>query len=151
MRKRCCIPILLSLLVNFAAVANDRWPQFRGAGSAGVAEDPTLPDRWSATENVAWKIDVPGTGWSSPVVWGDRVFLTTAISSVEGEKPKKGLYFGGERKAPADTHRWVVYCIDFKTGKILWEKEAARGVPPGPRHLKNSYASETPVTDGQRV
>jgi outer membrane protein assembly factor BamB len=117
----------------------------------GVAEDPALPDTWSATQNVAWKIEVPGTGWSSPVVWGDRIFLTTAISSVEGEKPKKGLYFGGERKAPADVHRWVVYCIDFKTGKILWEREASRGVPTGPRHLKNSYASETPVTDGQRI
>lgn len=151
MRKRWGILILLSLLINFGATASDRWPQFRGADSMGVTEDPTLPDTWSSTQNVAWKIDVPGTGWSSPVVWGDRIFVTTVVSSVESEKPKKGLYFGGERKAPTDVHRWVVYCIDFKTGKTLWEKEASRGLPPGPRHLKNSYASETPVTDGQRV
>lgn len=116
----------------------------------GVADDPTLPDKWSATDNVAWKVEIPGVGWSSPIVWGDRIFLTSVISSVDGEKPKKGLYFGGERKAPTDEHRWMVYAVDFKTGKILWESEAHRGAP-AQKHLKNSYASETPVTDGERV
>src|SRR5262249_5820592 len=82
--------------------AQNNWAQFRGPGSVGVAEDPNLPDTWSTTENVAWKTDIPGTGWSSPTVWGDNIFLTSVVSSVEGEKPKKGLYFGGERKAPAD-------------------------------------------------
>lgn len=139
------------LLFATLALASDRWPQFRGADSSGIADDPALPDKWSATENVAWKIDVPGVGWSSPIVWGDRIFLTSVLSSVDTEKPKKGLYFGGERKAPTDEHRWMVYAVDFKTGKILWEREARHGVPPGPRHLKNSYASETPVTDGERV
>jgi len=143
---------MVTLLALVAlAFASDHWPQFRGPDSLGVVEDPALPDKWSATENVAWKVEIPGVGWSSPIVWGDRVFVTSVISSVDGEKPKKGLYFGGERKAPADEHRWMVYAVDFKTGKILWEKEAHHGVPPGPRHLKNSYASETPVTDGERV
>lgn len=133
------------------AFASENWPQFRGADSMGVADDPALPAQWSTTENVAWKTEIPGVGWSSPIVWGDRIFLTSVINSVETEKPKKGLYFGGERKTPSDEHRWMVYAVDFKTGKIVWEKEAHRGVPPGPRHLKNSYASETPVTDGERV
>ncbi len=133
------------------APSNANWPQFRGAGSLGVAEDPNLPDKWSATENVAWKTEIPGSGWSSPIVWGDHIFLTSVISADSKEAPKKGLYFGGERPAPKDEHRWMVYAVSFKTGKILWEKEVHRGAPAFSRHLKNSYASETPVTDGQRV
>src|SRR5262249_19699155 len=84
-------------------------------------------------------------------VWDDRIFLTTVIPTDDKEKPKKGLYFGGERKAPSDEHRWVVYALDFKTGKILWQKESFKGVPKTPRHLKNSYASETPATNGQQA
>lgn len=141
----------LIMLLLTAAIADERWPQFRGPGSLGVVEDPNLPDTWSATENVAWKTDIPGTGWSSPVVWGNNIFVTSVVSAVEGEKPKKGLYFGGERKAPNEVHRWMVYCVDWSTGRVRWEREVHNGVPPGPRHLKNSYASETPVTDGERL
>jgi outer membrane protein assembly factor BamB len=149
--KRTLVAALVMLVVISGAAADDRWPQFRGPGSLGVAEDPSLPDKWSTTENVAWKTDIPGMGWSSPIVWGDNIFLTSVISSVDGEKPKKGLYFGGERPAPTDIHRWVVYCLDFKTGKIKWEREVHKGAPASTRHLKNSFASETPVTDGERV
>ena len=92
-----------------------------------------------------------GVGWSSPVVAGSRIFVTSVISSAEKEPPKKGLYFGGNRNAPTDEHRWMVYAFDFETGKMLWEREVHRGVPKIARHLKNSYASETPVTDGERV
>src|SRR5262249_35528439 len=149
------IAVLLLFLgvaaASYAGAFDDRWPQFRGPGALGVADDPSLPDKWSTTENVAWKAEIPGTGWSSPVVWGDNIFVTSVISSAEGEKPKKGLYFGGERPAPADVHRWMVYCVDFKTGKIRWEREVHKGPPGSSRHLKNSYASETPVTDGERV
>jgi len=148
-RSILALSIVLTLLT--ATLADEKWPQFRGPGALGVAEDPVLPETWSATENVAWKTEIPGTGWSSPVVWGDNIFVTSVISTVEGEKPKKGLYFGGERKAATDPHRWVVYCVDWKTGKIRWQKEVYQGVPQNPRHLKNSYASETPVTDGERV
>ncbi len=144
-------PLALSLFAHAAALAADSSPQFRGADSTGVSEDKGLPEKWSSTENVAWRVDVRGNGWSSPVVWGDRIFLTTVISKEDKEPPKKGLYFGGNRTAPADEHRWLVYCIDFKTGKTLWEREVHRGVPAFSRHLKNSFASETPVTDGERV
>jgi hypothetical protein len=138
---------LFTVLILSAADAPKQRPQFRGPGSTGVADDPALPDTWSQTQNVAWKTAIPGVGWSSPIIWGDRIFVTTVISSADVEKPKKGLYFGGERKAPTDEHRWMVYAVDFGTGKIVWEREVHRGVP-GPRHLKNTYASETPVTDG---
>src|SRR5215213_8756184 len=80
-----------------SASPNDHWPQFRGP-AAGVAEnDPALPERWSTTENIAWKTDVPGVGWSSPVVWGNHVFVTSVINTGQSEPPKPGLYMGGER------------------------------------------------------
>lgn len=132
-------------------VAN--WPQFRGPGAMNVVPDnPKLPETWSTTENVAWKTEIPGMGWASPIVWGDRVFLTSVINEGETEPPKKGLYFGGNRLEPPNTnHRWMIYAIDLNTGKVVWEKEAHKGVPDFPRHLKNSYGSETPATDGERV
>src|SRR4051794_4409028 len=105
------------LFLAAAAPSADSWPQFRGPQSSGVvADDPNLPDKWSATENIAWKTAIPGVGWSSPIVWGDRIFVTSVIATAEKEPPKKGLYFGGERKAPEDEHRYMVYAIDFKSG-----------------------------------
>jgi len=147
---RLLLLCLISLL-SISANAQDRWPQFRGTQSMGVAEDATLPDKWSATENVAWKADIPGIGWSSPIIWGNQVFLTSVINSGDTEPPKKGLYFGGERPVPPAEHRWMVYAVDFKTGKVMWEREVYKGIPKFSRHLKNSFASETPVTDGERV
>jgi len=144
--------LFIALTVSAMFAAETNWPQFRGPGSTGVAvEDPKLPDTWSKTENVAWKTAIPGLGWSSPVVWGDKVFLTSVISSAEIEPPKKGLYFGGERKASPAEHRFVAYALDAKSGKIVWQNEVQNAIPTFTRHLKNSYASETPVTDGERV
>ncbi len=151
MKIKSAISILIILTIQSSIFASDGWPQFRGSDSLGVVEDPRLPDTWSQTENVAWKTDIPGMGWSSPIVWGDKIFLTSVVATTETEPVKKGLYFGGERKPPTDPHRWMVYCVDWKSGKIVWEKEVHRGIPAFSRHLKNSFASETPVTDGQRV
>ena len=128
------------------------WPQFRGAGARGVTSSTNLAEHWSASENVAWKAEIPGRGWSSPIVWGDRVFVTTAVNSGTYEEPKKGLYIGGERpNAPRPEHQWKVVSLDLASGKVLWERVVHRGEPTGPIHVKNSYASETPVTDGERV
>lgn len=151
MRARLVLALSLAMLLQPTAAANDKWPQFRGPDSLGVADDPRLPDTWSDTENVAWKTTIPGMGWSSPVVWGNRIFVTSVISTLDPENPRKGLYFDGQRKPPADLHRWMVYCVDLGTGKVRWEREVHRAVPNFARHLKNSYASETPVTDGERV
>ena len=144
--------VLWAGLAGLAAEPEARWPQFRGPGSLGVADGAGLPDRWSTRENVAWKTEVPGRGWSSPVVWGDHVFLTTVVTDGEVESPKKGLYFGGERKdIPQAEHRWLVLCLDLATGQERWRREVHRGIPPNQLHVKNTYASETPVTDGVRV
>lgn len=142
----------LFLVTAHAASPSPNWPQFRGDGALGVADHPNLPDRWSTNENVAWKIEVPGRGWSSPIVWGNRVFVTTVTSEGEMESPKKGLYFGGERKEiPAAAHRWLVLGYDLKSGREVWRQEAHRGPPLNRLHVKNTYASETPITDGERV
>jgi len=153
---RISLPLLVVCLtlastVVFAATGT-HWPQFRGPGARGAAEGDALPVQWNATENVAWKTDIPGRGWSSPIVWGNRLFLTTVINTGEAEAPKKGLYFGGNRPdAPEAVHQWRVYCLDLESGAVLWENQVHEGPPPAPMHVKNSYASETPVTDGERV
>jgi len=135
-----------------AADSDANWPQFRGPGARGIGAHPQLPERWSATENVAWKRDIPGRGWSSPIVWGDRVFVVTAISSGETEPARKGLYLGGERpNAPRPEHQWKMLCIDLSSGAVSWERLLNQGNPVQPVHVKNSYASETPVTDGKQV
>lgn len=133
--------------------ADNHWPQFRGADATGVVDDSAgIPESWSATENVRWKTDVPGRGWSSPVVWGNRVFLTTVINNGESEEPKKGLYFGGNRPIPPKSlHEWIVLCLDLKTGKKIWSKQAHSAPPKTSIHIKNSFASETPVTDGEHL
>ncbi len=135
-----------------APALDSNWPQFRGPNAQGISTQGHLPERWSTTENVAWKAEIPGRGWSSPIVWGDRVFVTTAVNSGVAEPPKKGLYLGGERPEPPRVeHEWKVICLDLASGKVRWDHVVHRGPPPGPSHLKNSYASETPVTDGERV
>ncbi len=144
--------LALGFVTAMSANADPNWPQFRGPEARGVADGKNLPDTWSTTQNIAWKWDVPGRGWSSPVVWGKRVFLTTVVSQGEIEAAKKGLYFGGERKdAPDSMHVWKVYCLDLDSGKVLLEKQVHEGKPVSSRHIKNSYASETPVTDGEHL
>ena len=130
---------------------NDDWVQFRGPGARGVVEDQNLPETWSTTENVAWVADISGLGWSSPIVSGDSVFLTSVVSAAEVEAPQGGLYFGGERPTPTAVHHWMVYAVNVATGALQWERDVHTGVPTGSHHLKNTFASETPVTDGQRL
>ena len=138
------------LLASIARADTPNWPQFRGAQSDGLGAGATLPESWSTTENVVWKTDIPGWGWSSPVVWGERIFVTSAVGEQELKRPVVGGYPGG-RVTQTDVHRWMVYCLDFDSGKIVWEREAHRGVPPQERHPRNSFASETPIVDGERV
>ncbi|HAV63633.1 MAG TPA: serine/threonine protein kinase [Verrucomicrobiales bacterium] len=142
-------------LLTLNTGAESSWPRFRGATANGsVADDPRLPVRWSETENVLWKTEIRGLGWSSPVVTGNRVFLTGVYSEEDSanEQPKAGLYLGrGRQEIPKGTHHWLTYAVDLQTGKIAWQKEAHQGRPAVGRHPKNTYASETPATDGERL
>ena len=125
----------LFLLIIFwlpGSATAQNWPQFRGPGARGVAESTKLPDSWSNTRNVFWKLDLPGRGWSSPVVWEDKIFVTAVVTEGQTEEPRKGLYFGGNRTdVPTDTHHWMVFCIELETGRILWKRQAHEGQQPG--------------------
>lgn len=156
-RGKVCRRVLASILVTFSFVwpnaANADWPQFRGANSNGVYEADDLPLTWSETDNVAWKTTIPGRGWSSPIIVGDRVFLTT-MTRAEGrpEQAKPGLYLGGDRpRVDSVEHTWSVICLSLLDGSEVWRKALHSAVPPTSRHIKNSYASETPVSDGERL
>jgi outer membrane protein assembly factor BamB len=143
------------------ASADDEWPRFRGSNGGVAADHPSLPDQWGPAQNIVWKIDVPGRSWSSPVIWGDHVFVTTAINTLEAEsllpvasyvsRSNGGAMTFMDVSKPSAPHRWVLYDVHLKTGRIRWERVAHTGVPAKSRHLKNSYAAETPVTDGERV
>jgi outer membrane protein assembly factor BamB len=144
--------LTISFCLSSVSADEKNWPQFRGADSTGVSTSPGLPDQWSATENVEWKAELPGRGWGSPVVWGDHVFISTVVNSGETEPLKKGLYFGGDRPTPPESiHEWKIVCLELTTGKVRWEKTVHKAAPAAPIHLKNSYASETPTTDGKHV
>jgi outer membrane protein assembly factor BamB len=153
MRRRQLFLLGLASLLTGAGAAAANWPQFRGGPAAGVSEAKGLPDTWSVkSPNLTWSADILGKGWSSPIVWGDRVFVTSTVSDTKTPEPRKGLYVQDlQGKVQPGTHRWLVHCLDARTGKLLWQQEAHKGEPAGTIHLKNTYASATPVTDGERI
>lgn len=153
MRAFFLLWLLTAACSSTATQAEDNWPRFRGPNGDGVAPDNTgLPTTWTITRNVKWVADVPGWGWSCPVVWGDRAFLTTVVSDEKNLTPSKGMYLGeGVREPAKGIHHWLVYCYDLNTGTVLWKHEAHTGRPKVPRHPKSTYASETPTTDGERL
>lgn len=153
---------LIALSVPAGTVAAQDWPSFRGPGASGVADSGAPPVAWDVTggSNVAWTTPIPGMGHSSPIVWGDRVFVTSAVplrrrSEAADGGPAAALpavntdeYRALEVRTP---HAWRLYCLDRATGRIVWERTAYEGVPRVKRHAKASQASATPVTDGTRV
>lgn len=151
------------------------WPQFRGPDSNPVGVHAKLAERWSKTENVEWMQQIPGRGWSSPIVSGGKIYLTTATTEGKSKPPQVGTEYSNEYVAelqkqglPMDkiiervTERdielpnevklhYFLYCLNLKSGKVEWQKEFFAGQPPGGRHRKNSFASESPVTDGKLI
>jgi len=142
---------MLAAVAILPLAAQDAWPQFRGADSRGIGTSDRLPIVWGPGTNIAWKTPIPGRGWSSPIVSGNHVFVTSAVSDGEEEAPKKGLYFGGERPASRNRHRWIATSLDRRTGLVEWTTELAAATPASSIHVKNTYASETPVTDGKHL
>jgi outer membrane protein assembly factor BamB len=132
-----------------AAAAPINWPQFRGPGASGVADGQAPPTTWDAEKgtHVRWKTPIPGLGHGCPVVWGDRVFVVTAVSSNPKDALRPGLYGDVEPLHDKSEHSWRVYALDRTTGKVLWEREAHKGVPRVKRHPKSSHANSTPAAD----
>jgi outer membrane protein assembly factor BamB len=163
------------LLLLHSVHAQDAWPQFRGPESNPVGTHARLAERWSKTENVEWFQEIPGRGWSSPIVTGGKVYITTATTDGKSKPPQIGTEYSNEYVAELQkqglsmeeivkrvterdielpnevTLHYFLYCMNLKTGKVDWTKEFYTGRPPGGRHRKNSFVSETPVTDGKFV
>ncbi len=129
------------------------WPSFRGPQASGIAEGQNLPDRWDGKtgENILWRTTIPGLAHSSPVVWGRRVFVTSAVSSDPKAAFRPGLYSDGDASQDWSRHRWMIFALDKRSGKILWDRVAHEGEPIDKRHIKSTYANSTPATDGRIV
>lgn len=140
-------------LLSGAGVAAQNWPSFRGANAAGTADGKPTAVKWNvpANEGVAWKTPVAGVAVSSPIVWGDRVFVSTAIGSDPKQGIRTGQYGDVEPVADTSTHTWHLIALDKATGKVVWDKTAHAGVPKTKRHPKSSQASATPATDGKVI
>lgn len=140
------------ILISAGRIFAQDWPGWRGDGR-GISPEKNLPLKWSEDEGVKWKTPIPGAGHSSPIVWGNRVFVTTAVAEDPNvETFRGGVYLGGDRKKPDESeYAYHVICLNADQGNILWSKAVARQSPRTRRHTKNTYASETPVTDGKYV
>lgn len=151
-------PYVLAVLLAAPAPAattgtTQNWPQFRGPQASGVVDGKPLPTTWDATKGtgVVWKTEIPGLAVSSPIVWGDTVYLTTAVSSDPQATFRHGLYGDVEPSPDVTKHSWRLYALDKKTGAVRWHRVAHEGVPKTKRHPKSSQASCTPATNGQVV
>lgn len=163
-------------LSTTSATAQDaHWPQFRGPDFNPVSNNKNLPSKWSATENVEWSTEIKGRGWSSPVVAGDKIFITSVVTEGDSKKPQVGVDFsndyvaeltkkglsqeevtkkvlGRDIELPEEVSlRYNLICVNLKSGKPIWEKEFFAGRPPVGRHRKNSFCSESVVTDGKHL
>jgi len=167
-----CALLLMSLTVQAQDVA---WPQFLGPHSNPVGTHARLAERWSKSENVEWAQEIPGRGWSSPIVTGGKVYVTTGTTEGKSKSPQTGTEYSNEYVAELQKQglsmqeilkrlnerdielpnevklHYLLYCLNLKSGKVEWTKEFHQGQPPGGRHRKNSFVSETPVTDGKFI
>jgi outer membrane protein assembly factor BamB len=140
------------------AAADPNWAQWRGPAGQGVSADGALPSTWSPTSQIAWKTPIPGRAFSSPIVWGDRIFLTNAIEggTIAGHTPLPHTIGGRPWRHPDamagdKRHTFQVISLDSRSGRVLWTQTAYEGPVYDDRHRKSSYAAPTPVTDGQHV
>jgi outer membrane protein assembly factor BamB len=170
-----CRAIASLFLAAYTMSADPEWPGFRGPASNPSIVNSNMPDRWSKTANIEWTANVPGLGWSSPIVVGKSVFLTTATTDGKAKQPQVGADYSNDYVAelskqgikgqelmdrlnardfefPSEVYiHYFLYSIDLDSGRTNWKREFHSGHPPGGRHRKNSFCSETPVTDGNRV
>ncbi|HYM07912.1 MAG TPA: PQQ-binding-like beta-propeller repeat protein [Terriglobales bacterium] len=166
---------MLSLSWAGAWAAGPEWPRFRGPDANPAVANGRLPEKWSKSENVEWVAEIPGRGWSSPIVSGRNVFLTAVTTEGKSKPPQTGTEYSNEYAAELTKQglsekevmervtardielprevmlHYYLYCLDLETGRVGWKREYYSGRPPGGRHRKNSFASETPVTDGKLV
>lgn len=144
--------LLVNLLLVSSLAAAAEWPQFRGPDASGVNESQPLPTRWNVEtgENIRWQTPISGLAHASPIVWGDRVYVATAVKKGEAEL-KVGLYGDIAPVEERDRHQWRLLALDKATGKVLWNTLGHESTPRAKRHPKSSHCNPTPATDGQRI
>ena len=160
-----CVIVCVWSVSTCAFPQAEDWLQFRGTNGTGISTGKPHPTEWSEDTNVAWKIKVPGVAWSQPVDWGNRIYLTTAVAD-EQPRPQKGetgpgfsLFsvegltktFGDGGSPPNTIYQWKLLCLDLDSGDLFWERTIRESAPTIPTHRSNSYASETPATDGKHI
>lgn len=158
-----CVAALFTLGVSLPApaAATSSWPTWRGTSGQGVAAGAQPPTTWSDTQNVKWKTKIPGLGFSTPIIWKDRIFLVSAIETSEesaaaapaagGTEAPGGQRRGPSGPKPTKVHEFVVMALDRGTGKVVWQKTARREVPHEGKHQTTSFASASPITDGEKL
>ena len=149
--KYSIIAVVFVALSSLTVNAQD-WPSFRGPNASGVAEGANPPTTWDVqkSQNVLWKTDIPGLSHSSPIVWGNNIFVITAISSdarTTFDAKNRGID-PAEDNVP---HTWMIFALDKRNGQVLWSNKAYEGVPRAKRHVKATQANSTPATDGRYV
>jgi outer membrane protein assembly factor BamB len=164
--RRIALTLILGISLGFAGLSflsakasAGNWPQWRGPDGSGISNEKNLPSEWSPTKNIKWKTPIDGRAHSSPIVWGNKVFLTTAVEGPEvpGAKAVKHELEPGKEWVHPDSvganrkHTFKVLALDRDTGKVLWQSTAWEGTPFDNRHRKSSYAASTPATDGKMV
>jgi outer membrane protein assembly factor BamB len=146
--KKLMVPVAVFIVLT--SFKTDNWPQFRGPKSNQLTTEKMLPLEWSDEKNLLWKIELPGRGWSCPIVWGNKVFVTNAVLEDPSILPQVEA---GRRLENPDSavYNFEVICLDIDSGKEIWKKTAYKGLPRYKTHRDNNYAPETMVTDGQHV
>jgi outer membrane protein assembly factor BamB len=130
-----------------------QWTAYRGNSSSGVLDNTNLPDSFDISKmiNVRWKTQIPGLGLSSPVIWDNKIFITSAISQADRDGFKPGIYGDITPVKDSSVHEWMVYCLDKNSGRIIWEKTSYKGIPKMKRHPKSTHANTSVATDGKHV
>ena len=142
--------LFVSCIIQSAGAQN--WPQFRGSKSNQLIDDGNLPLEWDSNTNIAWKAELEGRGWSSPIIWEDRVFYTNAVIDRSSVPDSLITDFRGNELNPREAvYSFQVHCLDLNDGREIWQKTAYEGIPGITTHPSNTHASETPVTDGERL
>ncbi|MFC1553679.1 PQQ-binding-like beta-propeller repeat protein [candidate division KSB1 bacterium] len=153
-----CLIIVLLLVFNLSCshsveTGSKQWPSYRGNNANGLSLNSNTPTAWDMenSTNIKWKAEIPGLAHSSPIMWDDHIFITTAVGENEDPDLKVGLYGNIDPVEDEGVHEWKLYCINKNTGDIIWEQTAHKGVPAVKRHPKSTHANSTPVTDGEYV
>jgi outer membrane protein assembly factor BamB len=142
-----------SLTVTAQTKPERQWPGFRGYMASGVLDNANLPESFDLNGmiNIKWKVEIPGLGLSSPVIWDNKLFITTAISQADKEGFRPGIYGDISPVKDSSVHEWKVFCFDKNTGKIIWDKTSFIGIPKMKRHPKSTHANTSVATDGKYV